>query len=175
MWSSVFKGVAIGGGLALGIGVAVAVNLRTFSPGTPISSGDINQNFAELNAAVTALQRDLASTQSSVDGEIAAMRARLDALAGTRAALISGTSLTASRQGASPWISGITRVATGEFQVNFSFGTFAEPPVCVCGVRIPGGRFCSLSADSYSGIMLHIRDHLGVPFDDDLMLQCVGR
>jgi len=69
------RNIVIGSALG-GLGLA-AVNLTTFTPGTPIRSADMNANFSALNAAVAALQ---AQSGIPTDGSITA--AKLSAIGG---------------------------------------------------------------------------------------------
>lgn len=124
-----------------------------FSNGDVISASEMNESFAALAAAVTALESEVPPPQ-------------------TFGAFIVGS---AAEDETRPWIDGVTG-GGGTFQVDFSPSAFGSQPICTATPQSDGidGVMAMISQLNAGGVTVEIRRDGSITLDANFYLVCTA-
>lgn len=148
----------------LGVGVALAAPKHKFESGKALSSFELNENFAEVDARLTAVEARPGI--GSPTGGVTVASALLDSH--NAASIVSSDG---------NWISAVTKPGTGEVIVTITPGVFTTTPNCVAGTEATaaGGAFFAIETATRSSLLVTIIGRGGSAEEREFSLICVGK
>lgn len=134
-------------------------------------SGDIVVQQG-TNATVTTSGKTI--TISGVQGPAGPPGPKGDAgTSGLNAALVSGGIGSVVAQKPAGWISGVTKLAPGNYRLDVASDVFAARPICTCSTTIRA-LFCVVSGDTATSITAKLWDASANTIDDTFSVMCTS-